>query len=369
VRITHIEARGYSTPLDPAFNAAWDPRPRDRFGETIVIVETDSGIRGYAGGASVPDLELLNSLLVGIDLDDTTLILRTLQTVDFHGGRNWTVEVAVFDALARVSEKPLWELLGGHRLAFPAYASTGERLDISARVERTLQWREQGIRAIKLRFNRADWKDDIAVVAAVRDAVGDSMEIMVDANHGWRIPGDHRRAWDLATAIDCARALADMNVYWLEEPLPTDDVDDCAKLRERSDVRIAGGEMVRSLAESRKLIASGAFDIVQNDVVLAGGIGGARQVVEWADAAQIDWSPHTWTTGLGLLANLHVALALSTAEFIEVPYDPPAWSPGRRDFMLPHPVDFGVDGTISPPSGYGLGIEPDLAELERWRIG
>ncbi|MFV1962853.1 MAG: mandelate racemase/muconate lactonizing enzyme family protein, partial [Acidimicrobiia bacterium] len=359
MKITHIETRGYSMPLDPAFNAAWDPRPRDRFEETIVIVETDSGIRGYAGGASVPDLELLEPLLVGTDLDDTTRILRTLQTVDFHGGRNWTVEVAVFDALARASEKPLWELLGGNRLSFPAYASTGERLDVSARVERTLQWRERGIRAIKLRFNRADWKDDIGVVAAVRDAVGDSMEIMVDANHGWRMPGDHRRAWDLATAVDCARALADMNVYWLEEPLHTDDVDDYAKLRERSDVRIAGGEMVRSLAESRNLIASGAFDVVQNDVVLAGGIGGARQVVGWADTAQIDWSPHTWTTGLGLLANLHVALALSTAEFIEVPYDPPAWSPGRRDFMLPDPVEIGGDGTISPPKGYGLGVEPD----------
>jgi len=368
VKITHIEARGYSMSLDPAFNAAWDPRPRDRFEETIVIVETDSGIRGYAGGASVPDIQLLNSLLVGTDPADTTRVLRTLQTIDFHGGRNWTVEVAVFDALARAGEKPLWELLGGNRLSFPAYASTGERLDVSARVERTLQWREQGIRAIKLRFNRADWKDDIAVVAAVRDAVGDSMEIMVDANHGWRMPGDHRRAWDLATATDCARALADMNVYWLEEPLHTDDVDDYAKLRERSDVRIAGGEMVRSLAESRNLIASGAFDVVQNDVVLAGGIGGARQVVGWADTAQIDWSPHTWTTGLGLLANLHVALALSSAEFIEVPYDPPAWSPGRRDFMLPDPVEIGREGTVSPPKGYGLGVEPDLTKLEAWRI-
>jgi L-alanine-DL-glutamate epimerase-like enolase superfamily enzyme len=70
-----------------------------------------------------------------------------------------------------------------------------------------------------------------------------------------------------------------------------------------------------------------------------------------------------------LLANLHVALAFSTARFIEVPYDPPGWSPARRDFMLPKPLEIAPDGTISPPRGPGLGIEPDFDALERWRVG
>ena len=369
MKITALESRRYQLPLVPPFEAAWDPRPRDSFEETIVIVHTDDGLRGYAGGAAVPDLELLDSLLAGTDLEDTDRVFDICQTVDFHGGRNWGVEVAVHDALARARQQPLWKLLGGERHSFPAYASTGERLDAAARVERTLEWHEQGIRAVKLRFYDRDWRDDLTVVAAVRDAVGDSIDIMVDANQGWRMPGDRSPRWDLATATDCAEALADLDVYWLEEPLPTESVDDYVMLRRRSTVRIAGGEMLRSLAETRHLIFAGGFDVVQNDVVLAGGITGAIQVTGWAKRADIVWTPHTWTTGLGLVANLHVALALSTADYIEVAYDPPTWTPERRDFVLPEPLHIADDGTISPPMGPGLGIEPDLGTLERWRVG
>ena len=273
------------------------------------------------------------------------------------------------DVVAKSLDQPLYEMLGGSRHSFPAYASTGERLGAKARAERTLQWRQQGIRAIKLRLFHQNWREDMAIVEAVRSAVGDSMEILVDANHGWRMPGDRSPRWDLATAAECAGVLAELGVYWLEEPLDTASVDDYVQLRRLAALPIAGGEMVRSLAETEQLIRAGAFDVVQNDVVLAGGIEGARRVAQWADQSSILWSPHTWSTGYGLVANLHVALALSTAGFIEVPYDPPGWSPARRDFMLPEPLEIADDGTISPPAGPGLGVEPDFDVLERWRVG
>lgn len=369
MRIVGLEARRYSYPLDPPFIAAWDPEPRHRADETIVIVTTDDGARGFAGGAAVPDLGLMERLLVGVDPGDTQSVFSLCRSVDFHHGRNWTVEAAVFDLVARIAGVPLWNLLGGGRSSFPAYASTGERLEPAERVERTLGWMEDGVGAVKLRFNRPDWRDDLQVVAEVRQAAGKGIEIMVDANHGWRLPGDDTAPWDLATATDCARALAELGVYWLEEPLPLDAPGDYARLRETSGVRIAGGEMVRTLEESHDLIRSGAFDVVQNDVVLAGGITGAIRVAGWAGEAGIQWSPHTWTTGMGMLANLHAALALSDAEFIEVPYDPPAWPPQRRDFMLPEPIEMATDGTVSPPDGPGLGVEPDLDALERYRVG
>jgi L-alanine-DL-glutamate epimerase-like enolase superfamily enzyme len=368
LRIDRIETRRYVLPLDPPFHAAWDPEPRTRFAETVVIVHTDAGIRGFAGGSAVPDLDLLSSLLVGVDAHGTAEIFEMLQTVDFHGGRNWTVEVAVHDAVARAREQPLFELLGGARLPFPAYASSGQRVGVEDRVERTLAWRDRGIRALKLRFFHEEWTEDVAVVEAVRHAVGDTMDIMVDANHGWRMPGDLSRPWDGTVARACADALADLDVYWLEEPLPTEEVDDYVELRKESVVRIAGGEMVRTLAETRRLIAAGAFDVVQNDVVLSGGLTGAARLSAWAERHGVVWSPHTWTTGLGLLANLHAALAFSTAAYIEVPYDPPQWSPERRDFMLPEALEIGADGTISVPEGPGLGVEPDFAALERWRV-
>ncbi len=368
MRITGVDARRYVVPLDPPFVAAWDPTPRERFEETIVVVETDDGVRGFGGGAPTPDVDLLASLLVGLDPGETERIFDICRGVDFHHGRNWPVEAAVMDALARSRDLPLWKLLGGDRCSFPAYASTGESLRPEARAERTQEWHERGIRALKLRFDHADWKKDVAVVAAVRQAVGDSMDIMVDANHGWRMPGDPTEPWDLSTALECAEALAELDVYWLEEPLPTDALDDYVSLREASVIRIAGGEMVRTLTETRHLVESGAFDVVQNDVVLAGGVGGAARVAEWARLAGITWSPHTWTTGLGLLINLHVALALSTATYIEVPYDPPAWTPRRRDFMLPDPLGISDDGTISVPEGPGLGVEPDLDRLAPYRV-
>ena len=97
--------------------------------------------------------------------------------------------------------------------------------------------RDRGLRALKLRFDHGDWRDDVRVVEAVRKAVGDEMEIMVDANQGWRMPGDLAPAWDLATARDCATALEPLRVHWLEEPLPTADVEGYAALVASSRVR------------------------------------------------------------------------------------------------------------------------------------
>ena len=96
--------------------------------------------------------------------------------------------------------------------------------------------------------------------------------------------------------------------------------------------------MVRSLHEARDLILRGGVDVVQPDVVLAGGLGGCRRIAALADLCGRMFSPHTWSNGLGLLANLHLALAVSTCPFIEVPHDPPGWSPERRDWLLGGPV-------------------------------
>jgi D-galactarolactone cycloisomerase len=366
VKITGIEARGYSLPLDPPFHAAWDPQPRTRFEETLVIVDSDVGVRGFAGGARVPDVELIESLLVGHEPADTDEVYGICQSVDFHYGRNWTIEVAVWDLLARAAKQPLWQFLGGLSGEYRAYASTGERVDPGVRVERLLAWQERGVGAAKLRFNHPDWREDLKVVEAARGAVGSGMELLVDANQGWRMPGDLRPRWDTATARECAGALGDLGVYWLEEPFDTAEVEGYAALRASGLVRVAAGEMVRSLSETRRLLD--AVDVIQNDVVLAGGVGGCRMVAGWAREQGRVWSPHTWSTGLGLLANLHVALAFSTGEFIEVPYDPPAWTPARRDFMLPSHLEIGRDGFIRVPPGPGLGVEPDLEALEQYRV-
>ena len=369
MRIAGIEVRRYAFPLDPPFRAAWDPVPRTALDASLVIVRSEDGLAGYASGDSLPDAELLERLLVGLDPLRTEVVRELCESVDFHHARPWTAEVAVWDLAARALEVPLWRLLGGRSERLLAYASSGELVDAEERARRVTALRDRGVRAVKLRFHHADWRRDVELVERVRDEVGSDVELMVDANQGWRMAGDREPRWDVATASQCARALEPLGVYWLEEPLPTTDVDGYATLRRRTSLRIAAGEMVRGAFEARDLIVRGGVDVIQPDVVLAGGLGGVRRLAGLADLFGRSLSPHTWSNGLGLVANLHLALAVSTCPYVEVPFDPPAWTPERRDGLLPAPLEIAADGTIAPPPGPGLGVTPDLDALEAHRVG
>ena len=369
MRITAVETRTYRYPLDPPFRAAWDPVPREAQEATVVVVSTDDGVTGIAaGGDGLPDRGVLERFLVGVDPLRTEVVREICETVDFHGGRPWAVEVAVWDLVGKALGTPLWQLLGGRSDSLIAYASSGELLSAAERAERCVALAERGVQAVKLRFHHADWRDDLKVVEAVRGAVGDRLRIMVDANQGWRMPGDREPRWDVATAAQCAGALEELGVWWLEEPLRTDDPLGYAALRGRTNLRIAAGEMVRSTSEARDLVVRGLVDVLQCDVLFVGGFGGCRRLASLADLHGRAWSPHTWSNGLGFVANLHAAMAFSTVPYIEVPYDPPAWSAERRDWLLPEPIEIAADGRVKPPAGPGLGVDVDLDALERWRI-
>jgi L-alanine-DL-glutamate epimerase-like enolase superfamily enzyme len=368
VKIASLETRRYRYPLDPPFNAAWDPVPRAHQDATIVVVRSDEGVEGYASGDAVPDLELLERLVVGHEVSDTETVHGIVETVDFHHGRNWIVEVAVWDLLGRTRREPLWRLLGSERARMLAYASSGELVDADERVRRCRALRDAGLRAVKLRLHSSDWRVDLPVIEAVRAAVPE-LDVMVDANQGWRMPGDLAPRWDLATATAFVAELERIGVYWLEEPLATDDVEGYSALGGTTDVRLAAGEMVRSSAEARELVVRGGVTVLQPDVVLSGGIEGARRIAALATEYGAVWSPHTWSNGYGLLANLHAALAWSNCPYLEVPFEPPAWSAERRDWLLPVTLEIADDGTIGPPPGPGLGLVPDFDALEQYRVG
>ena len=354
MQIAAIETRHYRYPLDPPFSAAWDPVPRAHQDATLVIVRSDDGVEGYASGDALPDRELLERLLVGVDPLRPEVVHGICETVDFHHGRNWILEIAVWDLVARSLGEPLWRHLGGNRDRILAYASTGELVAADERVRRCLALRDAGVKAVKLRLHASDWRIDLPVIEAVREAVGRDLEIMVDANQGWRMPGDLSPRWDLATAAAFARELERLDVYWLEEPFPTDDIEGYAELRRGAGLRIAAGEMVRSAAEARELVAP-RRDRRHPDRRRARrrhrGLPPRRRAR--ASSEGRSWSPHTWSNGYGLLANLHAALAFSTCPYLEVPFDPPAWSAERRDWLLPVTVEIASDGTISPPVGPG----------------
>lgn len=267
MRIAAVETRLYRFPLDPPLKAAWDPEPRTHQDATLVVVRSDDGVEGYASGDALPDEELLGRLLVGLDPSRTEVVRELCETVDFHGGRPWTVEVAVWDLLGRALDVPCHRLLGGRSERILAYASGAERAAPDERVARCLALREAGLRAVKIRLDASAWRDDLEVVAAVRLAAP-QLEVMVDANQGWRMAGDRTLRWDVATAAACARELETLGVYWLEEPLPTDDFDGYRALRRLTGLRIAAGEMVREAHEARDLLLRGCVDVLQCDCVL-----------------------------------------------------------------------------------------------------
>ena len=153
---------------------------------------------------------------------------------------------------------------------------------------------------------------------------------MVDANQGWRMPGDLTPRWDLATALAFARELERLGRLLARGAAPDRGRRRAMRRCARAvGLRIAAGELVRSAAEARELVLRGGIDVVQTGRRARRGDRGRAPRRRARRAARARWwSPHTWSNGYGLLANLHAALAFSTCPYLEVPFDPPAWSAG-----------------------------------------
>jgi L-alanine-DL-glutamate epimerase-like enolase superfamily enzyme len=362
LKITGIRVEHRRQDLDPPFNAAWDPTPRTAFEADVVLVETDEGVTGVGGGSSVAGFESFEHLFIGKDPFEVSHHSRVLETIDFHAGRYWPLEAALWDIIGKVCRQPVAKLFGNSSDRVPVYASCGELKPPAERAESALALREEGFRAMKIRVRPDRLEEGISTVAAVREAVGDSMEIMVDINQAWRMAGDATRSMDLKFARKIADVLEEMGVFWLEEPLPYSDVEGMKSLRHHTGVRVAGGEMARTWKELRDFIEAGAFDVYQPDVVLTLGMHRARFIAELAHAHNYRFTPHTWTDGLGLLANLHVTAGVGGGPYLEFPYDPPGWTPERRDFMLAEPLTIDEDGCLRVPEAPGLGavLDPDL---------
>ena len=218
---------------------------------------------------------------------------------------------------------------------------------------------------MKLRISRTDWVSSLDSLRATRAAVGDEIALMADLNQWWRMAGDASPALDATQVRRIAAELADLGVFWLEEPLPGGDLDGMRALR--GLVRVAGGEMARTPAELLAALEADALDVLQPDVVLSIGMLRTRTIAELALLRHRWFTPHTWSNGLGLLANLHVVAGLGGGPYVEFPYDPPGWTEERRDFFLTEPVRIDADGCLSVPGSPGLGASIDQATVARYR--
>lgn len=368
MKITAIRLDRLRLPLDPPFAAAWDPEPRRWFDAVLVRVETDAGVVGVGSGDSMAGFAGHEHLFVGRDPLQVARHVRVIESINFHGGRCWPLEVALWDVFGQVAGLPVATLFGGALDRIPAYASCGSLLPPAERADSALALRAEGFRALKVRIDRTRVAEGVATVAAVRDAVGDTMEVMVDLNQSWRMAGDVAPALDLAAVRGLVARLADLGVYWIEEPLPYTDRAGLAALRAGTGVRIAGGEMLDSADAALAALTDDLLDVHQADVVLALGMSRARTLGELALLHHRAFTPHTWTNGIGLLANLHVVAGVGGGPYLEFPYDQPGWTPERRDFMLTEPVRIDSDGCVRVPDRPGIGAEIDADAVRRWRV-
>ncbi|TXN29847.1 mandelate racemase/muconate lactonizing enzyme family protein [Lacisediminihabitans profunda] len=367
MKITAIRLTRLSLPLDPPFHAAWDPEPRRDFPATLVEVETDSGLVGVGSGDTMDGFEAYEHLFLGTDPMQILNQVRRIETINFHGGRYWPLESALWDIIGQVAGLPVSVLFGGARDRLVSYASSGELKSPEARAESALAARERGFKAMKIRIARHNIDEGIAAVRAAREAVGPDFDLMVDLNQMWRMSGDIEAALPLARVQAIAAQLMELGVLWLEEPLPQADVVGARRVRAQTGIQISGGEMVRSMPELAALIEADAYDIYQPDVVLAVGMYRARQVAESANLRHRLFTPHTWSNGLGLLANLHVAAGVDAGPYLEFPYDPPGWTPERRDFFM-EPLDIDGEGNLVVPTAPGLGATIDWDAVKRFTI-
>jgi D-galactarolactone cycloisomerase len=243
---------------------------------------------------------------------------------------------------------PLYQLLGGaSRTYVRAYASL-LRYGKAETVARICADRvRQGFRHIKLH------EHDIAAVIAARDGAGADTALMNDVNCPWPV----------VEAIDMERAYRKANLYWLEEPVwPPEDHSGLARMRSRAQTLIAAGENAAGLHDFKDLFEKGAIDIAQPSVTKIGGITVMRKIAALAEAHAIKFIPHCAYFGPGNLASIHIVAAHGPDTLLENIYANLQASP-FGDAMLAR------DGMVAVPQSAGLGVEPDMAVVAKYRQG
>jgi len=252
------------------------------------------------------------------------------------------IDVALWDAAGRAVGLPVWQMLGGKRIArLEAYA-TGiylEEPDVAARKARAML--EQGFHAIKIKAG-AGVEKDTEVLNAVREAIGPQIPLMVDANQGFE---DRDEALEFGAACDRAE------VFWYEEPMPEDDWTNYVTLRNALDTPIAGGERLRSPGAFLRAFTAGALDVAMPDARLCGGITGLLKIADLARWFHARVSPHNWASQIGAIASSHVAVTLPNCVMTEVELTK---TPASEE-LLQQPVQFD-DGFIVIPDAPGLGF-------------
>jgi len=269
---------------------------------TLIKVTTSDGVTGWgscftSGDLVAAALKLLWPLLKGQSGVEPERVSESLHQATFWQGRGGTVthaisgiDIALWDILGQACGQPVSRLLGGnHRDRIRPYGSIlfDEPDVLARRLEETV---ERGFRSIKMGwrpFGRRTPAFDETLIRTARSAVGDEIELMVDAGGSEQF-WPHGPHWARRTS----RMLADHNITWFEEPLPPDDIEGFATLTADSPVPIAGGEVLTRRQSFQAYLKQRAVDIIQPDVTKCGGLSEFRRVAHMAEDHNVQVIPH-----------------------------------------------------------------------------
>jgi D-galactarolactone cycloisomerase len=363
---------------DDAFG--WSQQVTDRRQAVICVISTDEEIQGvgeafYFGGPARIAADIITHvygpLLVDKDPWDTSVIWDSLYNRTRDQGMKGVIisalsaiDIALWDIKGKAKDLPVFKLLGGaYRKKARAYATglyepQNVPDKIEALVNEALGYKQDGFSGMKLKIGYGIDRD-VGYVKAIREAIGEEICLMVDANH----------AYNSSEAIQLARKIEKFDIYWFEEPVPPEDLDGYCEVRKKSNILIAGGECEYTRYGFRNLINLRAVDILQPDLCAAGGFSEMTKIVAMASAANIALVPHVWGTNVGLAASLQL--------FASLPHFPERRFPAEPFFEYDrsaHPFREKVtsekfvlkDGYLDIPDKPGLGISLDLKSVEKY---
>ena len=353
----------------------------------LVEVQTDQGVTGWGECFGPGNVALANKTiverviapLVGGEnpLDRERLWHKIYNLLRDHGQKGMPiqalsgVDIALWDIAGKVANAPLYRLIGGRcREEIPVYGyglmlRREENLAESFAAEAAAIER-QGFGAVKMKvgLGRAQ---DIRLAQAVRAALSDSTLLMVDANH----------CYTAADALYVGRALEELDVYWFEEPVAPEDRAGYRRLRDKLRIHIAGGEAEFTRWGWRDLLRGGCVDIAQPEVCGLGGISEYLKVLALAHSEFVPVANHVWGSAVAVAVNLHLLTAMP-----DLPGGLHPWTPMLeydttpnlfRDELATAPLDLpaqirATQGHARAPETPGIGVQPDPAFLEKYRV-
>lgn len=331
--------------------------------ETVFVeVTTDDGAVGLGysytiGTGDTAVLALLRDHLLPRLIGQDTTLIEAIWTDLFASTRATTVgaitslalsaiDTALWDLRCIRANAPLWRVAGGYRQSVPLYDTEGGWLHLST--EELVHGAKAAVAAgwggIKVKVGKPTANEDYERLAAVRDAVGPNFDLMVDANQSMTLPEALRR-------VD---AYAPIGLFWLEEPMPADDVSGHARLAKATTIPIAVGESMYSIAQFRDYLERGAASVVQVDVARIGGITPWLKVAHLAEAFNVDVCPH-------FLMELHVSLVAAIPNGRYVEHIPQLRSITTSEMAI-------ENGHAVAPDTPGLGIPWDRDAMDDRRV-